>query len=185
MLALPKGSLPKENRSGVIYQIPCSRCPQTYIGQTGQWLKEHQQAVRARNTSTSSLEDHVCNTGHPVDWNKAQILNSCLHTSKWCLLELWMNLKQPSTLNREHLATQPFSNCMYIHNDKLLYISLYIAQQKPTKPTSICNIMSIKERCMVYIYIWLCKLISNYMLHCKWTVNNACAGAHQCCRTTN
>ena len=64
--------------------------------------------------STSSLADHVCNTGHPVDWNKAQILYSCSHTSKWCLLELWMNLKQPSTLNREHLATQPFSNCMYI-----------------------------------------------------------------------
>ena len=44
VLVRPKDPVPKENRSGVIYQIPCSRCPQTYIGQTsrtlGQRLKE-------------------------------------------------------------------------------------------------------------------------------------------------
>ena len=91
VLARPKDPVPKENRSGVIYQIPCSRCPQTYIGQTdrtlGQRLKEHQRAVRDRNISTSALADHVCSTGHPVDWNKAQIIDSCSHTSKQCLLE--------------------------------------------------------------------------------------------------
>ena len=73
VLVCPKDPVPKENRSGVIYQIPCSRCLQTYIGQTGrtlgQRLKEHQRAVRDRNTSTSSLVDHICSTGHLVDWN--------------------------------------------------------------------------------------------------------------------
>ena len=81
VLVRPKDPVPKENRSGVIYQIPCSRCPQTYIGQTGrtlgQRLKEHQRAGRDRNTSTSALANHVCSTGHPVDWNRAQILDSC------------------------------------------------------------------------------------------------------------
>ena len=56
VLVCPKDPVLKENRSGVIYQIPCSRCPQTYIGQTGrtlgQRLKEHQRAIRDRNTST-------------------------------------------------------------------------------------------------------------------------------------
>ena len=101
----PKDFVPKENRSGVIDQIPCSRCPQTYIGQTGrtlgQRLKKHQRAVRDRNTSTSALPDHVCSTGHLVDWDKAPIVDSCPHTSKRCLLESWMIRKQPSTLNRE------------------------------------------------------------------------------------
>ena len=105
VLIRPKNPVPKENRSGVVYQIPCSRCPQTYIGQTGrtleQRLKEHQQAVRDRNTSTSALADHVCSTGHPVDWSKTLILDSCPHTSKRCLLESWMIQKQSSTLNRE------------------------------------------------------------------------------------
>ena len=71
VLVRPKDPMPKENRSGVIDQIACSRCPQTYIGQTGrslrQRLKEHQQAVRDRNTSASALVVHVCSTGHPVD----------------------------------------------------------------------------------------------------------------------
>ena len=106
VLARPKDPVPKENRSEVIYQIPCSRCPQTYIGQTGrtlgQRLKEHQRAVRDRNTSTSALVDHVCNTGHPVEWNKAQIIDSCPHTFQVVpILESWMIQKQPSTLNRE------------------------------------------------------------------------------------
>ena len=38
VLVRPKDPMPKENRSGVIDQIPCSRCPQTYIGQTGRTL---------------------------------------------------------------------------------------------------------------------------------------------------
>ena len=105
ILVCPKDPVLKENRSGVICQIPCSRCPQTYIGQTGrtlgQRLKEHRRAVRDGNTSTSALADHVCSTGHPVDWDKAQILDSCPHPSKRCLLESWMIQKQPSTLNRE------------------------------------------------------------------------------------
>ena len=32
---------------------------------------------------------------------KMVILDSCPHTSKWCLLESWMIQKQSSTLNRE------------------------------------------------------------------------------------
>ena len=104
-LVCSKYQMPKKDRSGVIYQIPCSRCPQTYIGQTGrtlgQRLKEHQRAVRDRNTSTSALADRVCSTGHLVDRNKAQILDSYPHTSKRCLLESWMIQKQPSTLSRE------------------------------------------------------------------------------------
>ena len=136
--------MPKENRSGIVYQIPCSRCPQTYIGHTGQRLKEHQQAVRDGNTSTLPLVDYICNTGHPVDWNKAQTLNSCPHTSKQCLLKLWMNLKQPSTLNREHLATQPFSNC--------IYFIIYCTEENHQHVQH-----NVKESCMAYIYGYLNK----------------------------
>ena len=72
-----------------------------YIGQTGktlgQRLKEHQRTVRDRNTNTSALVDHVCSTGHQVDLKQAQILDSCPHTSKGCLLESRMIQKHPST----------------------------------------------------------------------------------------
>ena len=140
--------MPKENRSGVIYQIPCSRCPQTYIGQTGrtlgQRLKEHQRAVRDRNTSTSALADHVCSTGHPVEWNRAQIIDSCPHTSKRCLLEWWMIQKEPSpwteNLGHYRLYIDSFSDlhtlsilCTYfalfsctLVNCKLVFPTLFI-----------------------------------------------------------
>ena len=49
----PKDPIPKEDKAGVVYQIPCSNCPQTYIGQTGrtlgQRLKEHKKAVKDKN----------------------------------------------------------------------------------------------------------------------------------------
>ena len=106
VLVHPKDPVAQEDRAGVVYQIPCSRCSQTYIGQTGRTLgkrlKEHQRAVRDRNTSTSALAEHVCNTGHPVEWSQTQVIESCRHTSKRCLLESWMIQRQrPSTLNRE------------------------------------------------------------------------------------
>ena len=75
--------------------------PLALIGGTCKTMIPHQRAVRDRNTSTSALADHVCSTGHPVEWNKAQIIGSCPHTSKRCLLESWMIQKQPSTVNRE------------------------------------------------------------------------------------
>ena len=105
--------MPKENRSEVIYQIPCSRCPQTYIGQTGrtlgQRLKEHQRAVRDRNTSTSALANHVGSTGHQDDWNKAKLLDRCPHTSKRCLLEV-VDYSE-ATLNPEQ-RTWTFATCI-------------------------------------------------------------------------
>ena len=43
----------------VVYRIPCTNCPRTYIGQTGrtltQRLKEHQRAVRNADTATLAL----------------------------------------------------------------------------------------------------------------------------------
>ena len=62
---------------------------------------------KGQEHSTSAQANHACSTGHPVDWNKAQIFDGCSHTSKQCLLEslypqggsgftytlfLWMNL---------------------------------------------------------------------------------------------
>ena len=35
--------------------------------------------MRDRNTSTSALAEHVCNTGHPVDWSQTHIRNMPLY----------------------------------------------------------------------------------------------------------
>lgn len=54
MLMKVKTSTPEENRTGIVYQIPCQDCESTYmymyIGETGRTLKkretEHKAAVR-------------------------------------------------------------------------------------------------------------------------------------------
>ena len=110
LIVHPKEPIPKENKAGVVYQIPCSDCPQTYIGQTGrtllQRIKEHKMAVKDRNVITSALAEHTCQTGHTIDWSQTEILGTNQNTSRRCLLESWMIQKEPHTLNRE-LGTLP------------------------------------------------------------------------------
>jgi len=57
-----------EHRTGVVYSIPCHDCPVTYVGQTGRMLshllKEHQQAFRSTNSSTSAVAEHAISSGH-------------------------------------------------------------------------------------------------------------------------
>lgn len=85
LLVHPKDPTPKDYRAGVVYQIPCSSCPQSYIGQTdrtlGQRLKEHKRAVKDMNITSSALAEHVNNTGHSIDWKETRVLQTCRYTS--------------------------------------------------------------------------------------------------------
>ncbi len=55
LLVTPKDPIPMEKRSRCVYQIKCSDCPKSYIGQTGrqlsQRIKEHQSTAPSRNPS--------------------------------------------------------------------------------------------------------------------------------------
>ena len=109
-LVHPKDQVPQQERPGVVYCIPCTNCPRTYIGQTGrtltQRLKEHQRAVRNADTATSALAEHAHSTGDPVNWTEARVIDTCSYTSRRCLLESWMIHKENNHLNRE-LGTLP------------------------------------------------------------------------------
>ena len=63
ILVHPKDPVPKQERVGVVYHIPCNNCPQAYIGQTSRTLtqrpKEHQRAVRNGDLATSALAKHA------------------------------------------------------------------------------------------------------------------------------
>ena len=56
ILVKPKDPVPVERRTGIVYQIPCSDCSQTYVGQSGRTIvdriKEHQRAVKNGDTNT-------------------------------------------------------------------------------------------------------------------------------------
>ena len=113
-----KDPIPKEDKAGVVYQFPCSNCPQTYIGQTGrtlgQRLKEHKKAVKDKNIMTSALAEHTCQTGHTIDWSQTEILGKNQNTSRRCLLELWMIQKLSWLVNYIEFLT--YNNCS-VSND--------------------------------------------------------------------
>ena len=102
LLVHPKDQVPQQERPGVVCRIPCTNCPQTYIGQTGrtltQRLKEHQRAVRNSDTATSALAEHAHSTGHPVNWTEARVFDTCSYTSRRCLLKSWMIHKETTSI---------------------------------------------------------------------------------------
>ena len=76
-----------------------------YIGRTGrnlsQRITEHRRAVRKLDTFSSAMSEHVCQTGHSINWDNPFILAH--HPFLWqrVILESWhINNKCPS-INRE------------------------------------------------------------------------------------
>ena len=76
LLTRVKPPTPKDQVTGVIYQIPCE-CGDNYIGETSKTLnerlKEHQRAVR-RMDNNNSVAVHVRDTGHNISWENAKIM---------------------------------------------------------------------------------------------------------------
>ena len=75
LLIKPKDPLPVERRTGIVYQIPCSDCSQTYVGQSGRTIvdriKEHQRAVKKMETPTlQRLQSMLGNTS--IEWTGQQ-----------------------------------------------------------------------------------------------------------------
>ena len=48
-LVHPKDPVPRDQRTGVVYKVPCSECPKVYVGQSGRILKH-----RLTNTNAHS-----------------------------------------------------------------------------------------------------------------------------------
>ena len=88
----------------ISYSIPCNWCPEMYIEQTGRTLRhqlaEHRRAVKNGDVAASVLAEHTLDTGHPLDLNKAEVINHHPHTMTRCLLESWHIQKNQGTLNR-------------------------------------------------------------------------------------
>ena len=78
ILSRPKDTLPITKKSGVFYQISCQDCEASYIGQTGrnisQRITEHKRAMRKLDICSSGVSEHVCQTGHSINWNNPSIL---------------------------------------------------------------------------------------------------------------
>ena len=104
-LVHPKDPVPMDQRTGVVYQIPCSECHKVYVGQSGRTLKhrlsEHQRALQKGDVAASALAEHVWSTGHQVNLSEAEVIDSHPFATTRCLLGSWHIQHHPTTLNWE------------------------------------------------------------------------------------
>ena len=63
------------NKDSVVYEIPCSSCNKSYIGESGKGystrLKQHKADVRHHRTS-NAIVMHIDEKGHLPNWNKGE-----------------------------------------------------------------------------------------------------------------
>ena len=64
----------------MVYNVPCSVCDKSYIGETvrrlGDRIKEHKVACTRCEKEKSAIAEHAWEEGHPVAWDETTVLNS-------------------------------------------------------------------------------------------------------------
>lgn len=74
-----KDITPIEENSNVIYKIPCASCEKFYVEHTGPKIRRrnygHKHDQKYYNGSPGSLDKHVLEYGHYIDFERLKSLN--------------------------------------------------------------------------------------------------------------
>ena len=107
MLSQPKGKTVTQDKTNVIYEIPCGGCNKKYVGQTGRKLAtrlhEHQLAVR-RHDQLSLISVHEDGEGHTFNWMATKILAEAKSKHAREFLEAWFSTNE--SINK-HVDLEP------------------------------------------------------------------------------
>ena len=144
----PKDPVPQDHNANVIYSIPCSTCPASYIifiRQTGRLLQtrlyEHECAVRKGEVEKSAVAEHVWREGYQIDFSTAAVLAWETECHQRCYLSRG-SFKQSGLLIESWddylLCTRPFpcifilkivSAFPYLHCNFLLCVHYSVARE--------------------------------------------------------
>jgi len=114
----PKDKVKDEEKTNLIYRVPCKNCSSSYVGETGRKfglrIKEHKKEVdsftagtqtrasRARESSVthkSAITDHAVEENHVIDWDKAKVVDrEAQRQTRWIIETLWIK-KTPKCMN--------------------------------------------------------------------------------------
>ena len=101
----PKDPIPMDQRSGVVYEIPCDDCEQVYVGQTDRSfacrLKEHRRAFKSIDDMRSAVAEHAFNSGHAINWDNARVIDTCHHYYTRIFLESWYISSKRHAMNKD------------------------------------------------------------------------------------
>ena len=99
-----KDPLKEEEKTGIIYKIPCKDCKFCYIGQTGRSLvtrlKEHKNFVKNKQTEKSALSQHSVENHHLINWGGVKIIHMESDYRKRLFMESWYINQYEFVINR-------------------------------------------------------------------------------------
>ena len=107
-----KDPLVAEEKSCLVYQVPCKDCSFIYIGQTKRDLKsrvsEHQRAIKFQHPEKSALCEHSISLNHTINWSEVEILKTETDYYKRLFAESWFINEKPEMMNRNDGHAFPF-----------------------------------------------------------------------------
>ena len=104
-LSHPKDRISLDNKSGVVYSIPCKDCTITYLGETGihlsTRLKQHKEALKRGELEKSAVATHAWNLHHRVDWEGVSIIDQDSNTISRKIRESLHIRRRSGLMNRD------------------------------------------------------------------------------------
>ena len=131
ILPSPKDQLTLEEKSCLVYQVPCFDCDFVYIGQIKRNLKsrlaEHKLAIRNQEPEKSALCEHSIQFDHLINWNNSKVLKTEAHYSKRLTSEAWFINSHPDVMNRSDGDSLPRVYRRLITSLVVIYSNFYCA----------------------------------------------------------
>ena len=107
----------KQNKTGVVYSIPCQNCDERYIGETsrllGTRLAEHHKDIE-KCKEQSRVAMHVIENNHCMNFNECKVIYNERTLDKRLFLEAWAS--NDSTFNR-HIDINPIYRASVLNNN--------------------------------------------------------------------
>lgn len=103
-----------QDRSNVIYSIPCKYCDKKYIGMTTQKVKAringHKSTVRNQSTDSSALALHATTENHEMDFQHVQVVGAECNWKRLLTLEMITIKKHEATTMNHRTDTAQLSH---------------------------------------------------------------------------
>lgn len=86
-------------RTHIVYKIPCNSCNACYIGQTKQYLEKRLDQHKKSKENQTALATHKTNTGHDFNYNQTKILDTETNYKKRIIKEMIYIKKDKNAIN--------------------------------------------------------------------------------------
>lgn len=97
-----KDAIPKDMKSGLVCQLNCLDCEETYIGETKQYVEkriyDHKYHIQIGDNKHSGAVSHATSQNHKIDFDNFNILTIEANTTKRKILEAIKIKKYKSSL---------------------------------------------------------------------------------------